>query len=274
MPKGNRAIGRGCSKNNRSASEGFQSANARAATATACLARADSLTRRTPAEPNPPSRMKRNMDRGWRPLLVVVAGMIFSGCAASAQEPASSPPGRGRWDLSGSSPAQRGTTEWGWTSGGAVRIAGGIREGHFWAWQLRWGRVLTSPHGPGLLRGTLEYAVELVPAMLLVQSRTAFGGGLTPILLQYNFTSFTPGRRLVPFLQAGAGMLFTTREFPEGTTPLNFTPQGGIGMYWLRWPRSGLVFGARYHHISNAGRVQPNPGHNALYLYGGFSWWR
>ncbi len=197
--------------------------------------------------------------------------MIVSGCVASAQETASSPPGPCRSENSGSSPAQAGTNEWGWTSGGGVRIAGGIREGNFWASQLRWGRVLTSPRGPGLLRGTLEYAFEVVPAMVMVQSGTVFGGGLTPVLFQYNFTA---GRRLVPFLQAGAGMLFTTRKFPPGTSQFNFTPQGGIGMYWLRRPRSSLVVGVRYHHISNAGRVQPNPGHNALYLYGGFSWWR
>ena len=192
-------------------------------------------------------------------------------CGVSAQGPASSPPGPGRLDVSGASPAQPGTTEWGWSSGGGVRIAGGIREGNFWASQLRWGRVLTSPHGPGWLNGTLEYAVEIVPALVMVQSRTAFGGGLTPLLLQYNFTA---GRRLAPFLHAGAGMLFTTREFPEGTTRFNFTPQGGMGFYWLRGRGASLVVGARYHHISNAGRVQPNPGHNALYLYGGFSWWR
>ena len=76
-------------------------------------------------------------------------------------------------------------------------------------------------------------------------------------------------------------MLFTTDDVPAGTTRFNFTPQGGVGVYWLRGDRPSLVFGLRYHHISNAGRVQanpsrvhPNPGHDALYFYGGLSWWR
>ena len=181
-------------------------------------------------------------------------GQVGSGVAASA-----------------GSPLQKGSTEWAWTTGGGARIAGGVREGNFWAMQLRWGRVLTEPRGPGVLRGTLEYAFEVVPALVMVRSETVFGGGLNPLLLQYNFTR---SQRLVPFLQAGGGMLFTTDNVPAGTAQFNFTPQGGVGVYWLRGAEPSVVFGVRYHHISNAGRVQPNPGHNALYFYGGMSWWR
>ena len=174
-----------------------------------------------------------------------------------------------------SPPLQPGSTEWAITTGGGVRIAGGAREGHFWAMQLRWGRVLTAPHGPGWLRGSLAYAFEVVPAMVMAQSETIFGGGFNPLLLQYNFAGRDrPGRRLVPFLQAGGGMLFTAADVPAGTAQFNFTPQGGVGAYWLRGDRPSVVIGLRYHHISNAGRVRPNPGHNALYFYGGMSWWR
>jgi len=169
------------------------------------------------------------------------------------------------------SPHGKGSTEWGVTTGGGARIAGGAREGNFWALQLRWGRVLTGPHGPGALRGTLEYAFEVVPALVMTQSETVFGGGFNPLLLQYNFTR---GGRLVPFVQAGGGMLFTTQDVPAGTAQFNFTPQGGVGVYWLRGSGASPVFGLRYHHISNGGRIRPNPGHNAIYIYGGLSWWR
>jgi hypothetical protein len=175
----------------------------------------------------------------------------------------------------GASPLQNGSTEWGWTTGGGARIAGGTREGNFWAMQLRWGRVLTEPHGPAWLRGTLEYAFEVVPALVMVQSETVFGGGVNPLLLQYNFRGGSrSGRGFVPFVHAGGGMLLTTDDVPAGTAQFNFTPQGGVGAYWLRGDQPGVVFGVRYHHISNAGRVKPNPGHNALYFYGGMSWWR
>jgi hypothetical protein len=152
-----------------------------------------------------------------------------------------------------------------------MRIAGGARDGNFWALQLRWGRVLTQPRGPGGLRGTFAYAFEVVPALVMAQAETVFGGGFNPLMLQYNFTG---GARIVPFVQAGGGMLFTTDDVPAGTAQFNFTPQGGAGIYWLRDNGPSVMFGLRYHHISNAGRVQPNPGHNALYFYGGMSWWR
>jgi len=193
-------------------------------------------------------------------------------------------------------------------SGGAADLPGGVRGGQFWALQLRWGKVLTAPHGPGPLRGTLEYAFELVPAMVLRQtsttitcnsansasgglgtpdlyydpcafsfpalgSGTVYGGGFNPFFWQYNFTSSSQ-QRVIPYLQLGGGMLFTTRDFPAGTSTFNFTPQGGIGAYWFAKPNRAVSFGVRYHHISNAGISHPNPGHNSLYFYAGLSWWR
>jgi hypothetical protein len=164
--------------------------------------------------------------------------------------------------------------------------------------QLRWGKVLTAPHGPGVLRGTFEYAFEIVPAMVLQQARfpsscegvpafpffdpcafsirfnnseTIFGGGFTPLVFQWNFTS---NRRFIPFFQIAGGALWTTRDFPDPGSSFNFTPQGGMGAYWLTGEHHTLSFGARFHHISNAGITDPNPGHNAIYFYGGFSWWK
>ena len=164
--------------------------------------------------------------------------------------------------------------EWSVMTGIGARIGGGAREGNFWALQLRWGRVLTAPRGSGVLRGSLEYAFELVPALVMAQSNTVFGAGLNPIMLQYNFGGNGSGGRVFPFLQVGSGMLFSTDDIPAGTAQFNFTPQGGAGIYWMGADRPSIVFGVRYHHISNAGRVRPNPGHNAIYIYGGLAWWR
>ena len=177
------------------------------------------------------------------------------------------------------SPAERFSTEWGFTTGGATDLPGGARGGEFWAMQLRWGKVLTPQYGPGVLRGTFEYAVEIVPTMVLRQARFhpsqpsggIFGGGFNPIVLQWNFTSHD---RFVPFFQIAGGTLWTTRDFPHGASSFNFTPQGGIGAYWFARTNRAVSFGVSYHHISNAGITKPNPGHNALYFYGGLSWWR
>ncbi|MBI4465462.1 MAG: acyloxyacyl hydrolase [Acidobacteria bacterium] len=202
-------------------------------------------------------------------LLGLLFGLLFFVTCSAGAGPPSPPPTRA---AAQQHPAiYKGVTEWGWLSGGGVGIAGCVREGDFGALHLRWGRVLTADHGPAFLRGNLQYALEVVPAMVLFQSTTVFGGGLTPLLLQYNFTG---GRRMVPFFQAGAGMLFTTEPVPTGTSRFNFTPQGGLGIYWFPWPRTALVFGVRYHHISNAGLAQPNPGRNSLFFHAGISWWR
>jgi hypothetical protein len=109
----------------------------------------------------------------------------------------------------------------------------------------------------------------------MFQSGTIFGGGFNPLLLQYNLGGRERSEaRFVPFVQLGVGVLFTTDEVPVGTSQVNFTPQAGFGIYWTRAIQPSVVFGVRYHHISNAGRVRPNPGHNALYFYSGVSWWR
>lgn len=169
------------------------------------------------------------------------------------------------------SPIGEGATELSWLTGAGVGIAGGKTKNNFWAMQLRLGRVLRKASGVGFLRGHLEYAVEILPAFVIGQSTNVFGGGITPFLLQYNFTG---GGRFVPFIQSGVGWLFTTRKVPEGTSHVNFTPQVGVGAYWFHRPSSAVVFGVRYHHISNASTAERNPGHNALYIYTGISWWR
>jgi lipid A 3-O-deacylase len=197
--------------------------------------------------------------------------IVSHACIAAATPPPSSPQDESTAVSPNDSPDQKGVTEWGWNSGGAAGIAGGASKSSFWTLNLRWGRVLTSPHVPGPLRGSLEYAVEVAPAFVVRQSSTVFGGGVTPLVLQYNFVH---SRRVVPFIQIAAGTLFTAQQVPENTSQVNFTPQGGIGFYWFQRQRSALTLGVRYHHISNAGLTKPNPGHNGLYIYAGMSWWR
>jgi hypothetical protein len=49
---------------------------------------------------------------------------------------------------------------------------------------LRYGWVLTEPHGPRPLRGRFEYAVDAVPATLVLQRTNTFGTGLDPLVLK------------------------------------------------------------------------------------------
>ena len=65
-----------------------------------------------------------------------------------------------------------------WTGGGHA-LNGSTSDTGIWNVGLRYGWVLTNPIGPGPLKGRFEYAVDVVPAFLVVQNpKTAYGFGL------------------------------------------------------------------------------------------------
>ncbi len=125
---------------------------------------------------------------------------------------------------------------------------------------LRYGWVLTGDHGPGPLRGNFEYAVDAVPVFLVFQSSNAYGAGINPVVLKWNFTA---PRRIVPYLEINGGTLFTSEQVPPGTSRVNFTSGAAFGLQFTghRW---NPLFAARYMHISNAGLSEPNPGVNTV----------
>ena len=167
----------------------------------------------------------------------------------------------------GQVPAEKFATEWGITSGGAADLPGG-------AFEIVPAMVLRQAGHPvciGGIAGGNFPSSNSICILIPVDMRWLYGGGFNPLVLQWNFTA---RERLVPFIQMGGGTLWTTRDFPAGTSAFNFTPQGGFGAYWFTRPQQAFSFGVRYHHISNGGRSKPNPGHNALYFYGGLSWWK
>jgi lipid A 3-O-deacylase len=132
---------------------------------------------------------------------------------------------------------------------------------------LRFGWVLTGPHGPGFLRGRFEYAVDVVPVFVVVQkTNTAYGAGVNPFALKWNFVEH---HNIVPYVELGGGTLFTNKDVPELTSSVNFTTSGALGLHFLQ---SKYNFSAevRFMHISNAGLATPNPGINTVQFRIGF----
>lgn len=132
---------------------------------------------------------------------------------------------------------------------------------------LRYGWVLTDPHGPGFLRGRFEYAVDVVPVFVVVQkTNTAYGAGVNPFALKWNFVEH---HNIVPYVELGGGTLFTNKDVPELTSSVNFTTSGALGLHFLQ---SKYNFSAevRFMHISNAGLATPNPGINTVQFRIGF----
>jgi hypothetical protein len=173
------------------------------------------------------------------------------------------------------------------------------------------GRILTSSVGPGPLRGNLEYAVEVFPfwqsytpkflriscapythdpvcSQPYTVGGTYTGASITPIIVRWNFTR---GGRLMPWVQAAGGVLWTNHKYPAvgdlnpadptqtgpnaDTSVWNFTPQGGIGAHYFLKPKRSLDFSLNGVHISSASLGDKNPGVNvSLQLSIGYTWWK
>jgi hypothetical protein len=147
-----------------------------------------------------------------------------------------------------------------WTGGGHS-VPGGTSNTSVWNVGLRYGWILTRPHGPGLLKGRFEYAVDVVPLFVAFQpTNTAYGAGFNPLNLKWNFAA----RGLfVPYFELSGGTLFTNKDVPTGTNSVNFTPSAALGLHLLREKYNWTVE-VRYLHISNAGLAVPNPGLNTV----------
>ena len=153
-----------------------------------------------------------------------------------------------------------------WTGGGHG-INGSTSGTGVWNLGLRYGWVLTDPIGPGPLRGRFEYAVDVVPVFLVFQSpKTSYGVGLNPFALKWNFV---PHHNVVPYVDIGGGTLFTNNQVPPGTSRINFTTSGALGVHFLQ-SRNNWSAEVRFMHISNAGLSSPNPGINTIQVRIGF----
>ena len=167
--------------------------------------------------------------------------------------------------------AQTGPVEGGhelqvWTGGGHGTNGSQSGDG-VWNAGFRYGLILTAPHGPGFLRGRLEYAVDAVPVFLVVQkTNTAYGVGIDPFAFKWVLDT---RKSVVPYLEIGGGTLFTNTRVPEGTSRINFTSGGALGLHFLR-SKYNISTEVRYMHISNAGLATPNPGINTIQFRVGF----
>ena len=152
-----------------------------------------------------------------------------------------------------------------WTGGGRS-VPGGTKDTGLWNAGVRYGWILTAPHGPGFLNGRFEYAVDAVPAFVVFQPRnTAYGAGVNPLGLKWIFATRSD---VQPYLELNGGTLFTNHEVPAGTSTINFTSGAAFGIHFLH--EHAWTLEVRYMHISNAGLTKPNPGINTVQMRLGF----
>jgi hypothetical protein len=135
------------------------------------------------------------------------------------------------------------------------------------------GRVLTDEHGSGWLRGTFEWDFSVIPVEYFWVLGTHYAGGFEAVGPRWNFTN--AGRKTVPFVGMGGGMLFSPRDFPPGNTAQsNFSVAIDAGIHLVLRRRQSFDIGMRVQHISNAYRGRLNPGVPlSLQVMLGYSWY-
>jgi hypothetical protein len=174
-------------------------------------------------------------------------------------------------DVSGDVQAEQGGEEiqtWSSTGHSAVN---GTDHTAVWNLGIRYGVILTGPHGPGLLRGRLEYAVDAVPVYVIFQpSGPVYGAGVNPFAFKWMFATH---RRVTPYFEFGGGVIFTTREVPPGISNINFGSGPAIGVN-IGHGKTHWSMEARWLHISDAGLTADNPGINVIQLRAGIGWFR
>jgi lipid A 3-O-deacylase len=153
-----------------------------------------------------------------------------------------------------------------WTGGGHG-INGSTSDTGLWTLGARYGWVLSDAVGPEPLRGRFEYALDVVPVFLLTQrTGTAYGFGFNPVALKWNFA----GRHgVTPYVELAGGTLFSNTDVPPGTSRVNFTTSGALGLHFSR-TKYNWSTEVRFMHISNAGLATPNPGINTVQVRLGF----
>ena len=133
------------------------------------------------------------------------------------------------------------------------------------------GRVMTAQRGRGPLAGNFELLLEIVPLVLLRQpSGNGVGLAASPLHMRWNFAP-VKSRPMRVFAEASGGVLYTSDAVPVRTTAFNFIDQAGFGVRYQQDPRRTWLLGYRFQHVSNGGRVKPNPGANFNFVYAGVS---
>ncbi|MGB6431296.1 MAG: acyloxyacyl hydrolase [Candidatus Acidiferrales bacterium] len=152
-----------------------------------------------------------------------------------------------------------------WAGGGdSARIGNvGVRDVGTLNFGLRYGWILTGPHGPGILRSQLEFAVDVAPVFCVFEpGGTAYGVVLDPFVFKWDFRE---RRRVVPYFEFSGGSLFTNRDVPPEVSRVNFASGGATGVYFLAGKYNWSAE-FRYMHISDAGLTQSNPGVNTFQM--------
>ncbi len=222
-------------------------------------------------------------------VLALACGLAVTGTAALGQADAPQAGANRRWEY-----------------GPFVNYGNGVGDRsdfHFFAVGVQAGRTMTPVIHAGPLSGKFELGANVMPLFQaytpsahsqsvpvggVLQAQTTGGGtftgaSITPVVFRWQFRP--EAKRVMPWFQAQAGVLYTTHKFPPtievpegtpgGTSVWNFRSGGGIGVHYFTQPRRSIDFALNAEHISSASLGDKNPGVNAsLHVQVGYTWWK
>ncbi len=146
---------------------------------------------------------------------------------------------------------------------------------------VRLGRVLTDQIGTGKMRGTFEWAADVMPLYETRQldfynsgpGHWVYGFAFNPVVLKWNWTA---NKKVSPYFAAEGGVLFSRTEIPPGdTSKVNFLPGGAFGVYLFQGEKHAIDASVHITHISNASLGDHNPGINATMQFRlGYTWFK
>ena len=125
--------------------------------------------------------------------------------------------------------------------------------------EVQFGCLLTPVRGASFWRGNVEVAGSVLDGWI-VDGRGTYVAGATA-WLRYNFVPVRT--RLVPFVQAGAGVTATDLDRRLEGQDFNFNLNLGAGAKYFITPKWSVNLEYRYQHLSNANLSRRNIGVNA-----------
>ena len=135
---------------------------------------------------------------------------------------------------------------------------------------FRYGLVLTDPLGKGWARGSLEYTMDWLPAIVLTQPKVVYGAGVAPFGIKWNVLGKP---RLHPYAELALGGVLSTSNIPPGDTlNINFTIHAGGGLTLHTRGNQSLTAGIDFSHLSNGYLGNNNPEYNGVSFVLEYHW--
>jgi opacity protein-like surface antigen len=153
-----------------------------------------------------------------------------------------------------------------------LRFAYGMSDSgpdvRFFSLLPRWGLFIIRP-GHSLLGGVgLSFVLEGIVSVAWAED-TGAEVGITPLFK----VSLPLGRRVLLFVEGGAGLISESFDSPAIAHSFNFTPQAGGGLEVALASRWALCLAYRFRHSSNAGLYSDNPDFNCHFFQAGLTYY-